>query len=610
MGNVHALAHRATALSMACLSSAALILVSLSGSSCSFMAINAQPDESLITPDGSEYPSNIQVAYIGVKCDSSDFYSPNDQMWALSQLFFYVSLGLGGISVLLAWALSTCLPPTRSNWKMLSVMASATAVLEIPIFLQFEVEPCVTAVDHQVCSLAIGSYFNIGSVILWVAVTIFTVCLEPPKWSQELDAWVTNKVSIKHEMHVYSTDNDTHTDGSMNTAGGMSHDLLQFPSPNFRHHRQSSVPVKNGTVMHASDKGNGKSTSKGPSEVERSYSGKSKFNGEIVHETGHEPEERKYTHEETETQEALADFGVRITTSRSYTSQYQQQVQERQRRGLAPQNEERQRAKNLRFENVDAESPPPPPVNIVGSLGVSRDGRDDPSSLSSSLQFRKKNKMRKQSLADGDISELTPTVADPGVTVTIVCPDGSLKEASLKDPISPCIFGDDDFGEMEELPGDRLIENHVGREAQLQQIQYRQVQRQSHQEEQREFDLELKALDKLAKFHQQDPDVAWAPSDSDSSCGGEIVHSNDKVERANCMYMKGLGSSSVHTNDVGGGWCNPIATPSIKDSNGILHDLNNVTKGTNPSGEAMRSLEHKYSIHFSPSNKSDTSESL
>ena len=579
MGNIHALAHRVTALSMACLSSTALILVSVSGSNCSFTAINAASSESLITPDGSELPSSIEVAYIGVKCDDSDFYNPDDRMWALSQLFFFVSLGLGGVTTILAWALSTCVPPTRSNWKVLSVIASATAVVEIPIFLLFESEPCVSALGIQACSLALGSYFNIASVILWVAVTMFTVCLDPPRWSQERDAWVATKVKSKDGMYVYSTDNDTHTDASMNTAGGTSHDLLQIPPP--KHQRQqrqsngSSPRATNVTDLQASNKS--AIFKKMPpqhesQDVGRSSSRLSGVDRKVFADNRAVPVTRTQTYEETETQEALTDIGVRITTSRSHTSLHQQHEQQHKRKNA------------VRFAgdgngNEDAHSPP---MGIVGPSVTELEGKDYASSQSSSsLYYRKKHKMRKQALIDhdGDISELTQTVADPGVTVTIICPDGSLKETSLKDPITPCILGDDGFDEMEEPSGFRLVENP--RRGEMKQKSRTWHQKQQLNDEQRNFDNELQALD---EFHQNDPELGWAPSDSDSSCGGNVVSSNDKVERANRMYMKNLGGSSVHTSDLGGGCCNPMKSfenrraiasdpQGAKDADDILDDL-------------------------------------
>jgi hypothetical protein len=214
MGNVHALAHRVTALSMACLSSTGLILAILAGLNCSFLAISAEPDRNLITPDGVELAS-IDVVQAGVLCDESEFYDPDDRMWNLSQMFFYVSTALGGATTMLAWTISTCWPPTVRNWRALSIVAAITAVLEIPIFLIFEIESCNMDITRQQCSLDLGSYFLIASVAMWVVVTLWTQFLDPPRWSDEINAWVvTTSKRTSEGLDLDGTDGSTHREGS------------------------------------------------------------------------------------------------------------------------------------------------------------------------------------------------------------------------------------------------------------------------------------------------------------------------------------------------------------------------------------------------------------
>jgi hypothetical protein len=201
MGNVHALAHRFTAISMACLSSAALILGVMAGTSCSFLTLTPENDQFLMTLDGVEVQNGngeSVSANIGVNrndhCDSGAlFYDSDDRMWQLSQIFFLVGcLVLGSLTTALAWAQSTfpCWAPTPARWRLLSILAAFTAVLEVPIFIALEAEPCTMDLSRQTCHLGVGSYFLIGSILLWVAVTLSTQCLDPPSWKDELQAWV------------------------------------------------------------------------------------------------------------------------------------------------------------------------------------------------------------------------------------------------------------------------------------------------------------------------------------------------------------------------------------------------------------------------------------
>lgn len=187
MGNTHAFHHRVPALSTACLSTSALVFATLSGTSCSFLEINAKPDMLLLSSD--EIQLMIDSAGIGVLCDEGFYAREGDKMWELSRIFLIVGLILGSMSTALAWAVSTFLPPTNTNWKLISTLSSLTAVLQVPIFLLFEAEPCSKFNARQECSLSIGSFFLIASIVFWVAVTLSTQCMDPPLWAIELAAW-------------------------------------------------------------------------------------------------------------------------------------------------------------------------------------------------------------------------------------------------------------------------------------------------------------------------------------------------------------------------------------------------------------------------------------
>ena len=67
---------------------------------------------------------------LGVFCKSGIFEPQvGDHMWGISRIFFIVGMTLGSLSTVLAWALTFCLPPTSTTWKILSIMSAFTAVL-------------------------------------------------------------------------------------------------------------------------------------------------------------------------------------------------------------------------------------------------------------------------------------------------------------------------------------------------------------------------------------------------------------------------------------------------------------------------------------------------
>jgi hypothetical protein len=206
MGNVHALAHRVTALSMACLSTAGVIMCAISGFSCSYLSIAALPVRNIMTHEGQEFVG-IPSMDIGVLCESP-FFDEEDNMWNLSQIFFWIALGLGGFTFLMAWALSTCVAPNLCNWRTMSFLAAATAVVEVPIFLIFESEPCNMDISRQTCSLSLGAYSNMASVVLWVVMTLWTQLLDPPNWTREMDAWRTTKSPVR-EIQIPSSESAT-----------------------------------------------------------------------------------------------------------------------------------------------------------------------------------------------------------------------------------------------------------------------------------------------------------------------------------------------------------------------------------------------------------------
>mmetsp|Transcript_16826 Transcript_16826/g.38864 ORF Transcript_16826/g.38864 Transcript_16826/m.38864 type:complete len:603 (-) Transcript_16826:26-1834(-) len=192
--NVHALAHRLTALSMACLALTGLICCCLSGFGCSFIKIKALNGESVGNAFGDVY-EEVETAYLGVQCLSGNdapFYDINDsvdRLWNISRIFLYTGLGLGVMTTLFALFLGTCIRPTAPRWQILSVLAACSAVSQIPIFLVFESDNCNFDVTRQTCELATCAYLNALSVSIWIVMTIWVQFLRAPRWDEELDAW-------------------------------------------------------------------------------------------------------------------------------------------------------------------------------------------------------------------------------------------------------------------------------------------------------------------------------------------------------------------------------------------------------------------------------------
>ncbi len=188
--------HRLPALMTATLASIALTFCVLAAMVCDFVEINSRPGSLLLSAGGEELMR--VTATFGLFCEE-EFYNGEDDMWELSQIFFFLSSSLGGVAVVLAWAVSIVMPPTNFNWRLLSFLSALSAVVQVPIFLIFESAPCKVS-EVQTCTFSMGSYYLIGSTALWVVVTFCTQCLDPPLWAVELSAWRIPKHSTHHTI--------------------------------------------------------------------------------------------------------------------------------------------------------------------------------------------------------------------------------------------------------------------------------------------------------------------------------------------------------------------------------------------------------------------------
>lgn len=152
------------------------------------MSVEATRGEILQILETSEQRASLSAS-IGLFCEG-DFYDlEDDVMWGLSRIFLFVALGIAGIAVIIAWSISTFALPTRRKWKLISVASALSAVVQVPVFLVFEAEPCKDYPMQQKCELSTGCYLLMGSIICSVFVTILTVCLDPPEWVGDLDTW-------------------------------------------------------------------------------------------------------------------------------------------------------------------------------------------------------------------------------------------------------------------------------------------------------------------------------------------------------------------------------------------------------------------------------------
>ena len=193
---------RCPALSMACIASSALILAAFAGTSCEFLEINSKADSLILEFNDVELIRDETTNNLGVFCKSSIFEPQvGDNMWGISRIFFIVGMTLGSLSTVLAWALTFCLPPTSTSWKILSIMSAFTAVLQVPVFLVFESEPCSKFKSQQECTFASGSFFLITSIVAWVGGVLCTQCFDTPQWGMEISAWKAGNDEIGEEEY-------------------------------------------------------------------------------------------------------------------------------------------------------------------------------------------------------------------------------------------------------------------------------------------------------------------------------------------------------------------------------------------------------------------------
>jgi len=189
--------HRLPAICVAAFSSIGVLLAAFAGSSCSFL-YRVSDEENIFDNELQGITSSF-----GVLCEHEIFPRDGDRMWELSRIFLIVGLSLGSLTAALAWAVASFLTPTDSNWNGISVLAALTAVIQVPIFVLFEAEPCMGELEDidafsntttgMGCELGPGSFLLIASDLFFIAVTVLTQCFDRPRWGLELDLWKVPK---------------------------------------------------------------------------------------------------------------------------------------------------------------------------------------------------------------------------------------------------------------------------------------------------------------------------------------------------------------------------------------------------------------------------------
>jgi hypothetical protein len=198
-----ALNHRLPAICTALFSSFAVLLAAFSGASCNFIVriTNKTNDNDNAIDIDTGIEGTIDSSF-GVLCNHELYPREGDNMWELSRIFLIVGLSLGAVTAALAWAVSSFLTPTRSNWNGISALAAATAVIQVPIFVLFESEPCMGSdvdgddLDGNMglgCKLGPASYLLMASDLLFISVTLITQIYDRPRWGLELDLWKVHK---------------------------------------------------------------------------------------------------------------------------------------------------------------------------------------------------------------------------------------------------------------------------------------------------------------------------------------------------------------------------------------------------------------------------------
>lgn len=147
--------------------SVALALLVTSSVSCSFLEIRSRPNDVLVILDTSLQEMRT-ASSVGMICEGDGFYDLSDERMRTYSLIFFIGACIAGsCSCILAWteAFGYSKP---YFWQCISAFAAIASLLQLPIFLLFEMEVCTDYTEDQECYLDLGRYHQTKTTFLSV----------------------------------------------------------------------------------------------------------------------------------------------------------------------------------------------------------------------------------------------------------------------------------------------------------------------------------------------------------------------------------------------------------------------------------------------------------
>lgn len=164
----------------AVVATAAIGLAAASGKSCSFLVVSASLNETLEVTESSNGTSQVATSQ-GLFCDSGYYDLDDDPMWIMSRAFLATAIGIMVLAALASWAMSfAVVRPSWRLWRCISALSAFSSLLQVPVFLVFEIQPCSQYKSVQSCTLSVGSYLLVAALLASITVTLITQCLDPP----------------------------------------------------------------------------------------------------------------------------------------------------------------------------------------------------------------------------------------------------------------------------------------------------------------------------------------------------------------------------------------------------------------------------------------------
>jgi uncharacterized membrane-anchored protein len=181
-----------------------LALIVASSFTCRFISITSTNNDLLAITSYSQQITQSSTS-IGLFCPGDFYYisEETDTKLLLGQVCASSSIVFGAFVVVLLWSvvsgIATCINNRVARiWRLISLLTALCAVIQIPIFLIYQIRPCTDFQNQQFCSMDVGSYTLICSITGWIMVTIITQFLDAPtsEWYERFEEW---KLSSAYE---------------------------------------------------------------------------------------------------------------------------------------------------------------------------------------------------------------------------------------------------------------------------------------------------------------------------------------------------------------------------------------------------------------------------